>query len=70
MGGDSFSFWRFDLAQVLKALFVILLLRGITILLGFEQQVPIVDDILNVLVNAAKVMAEAISGFVRGRTSF
>jgi hypothetical protein len=38
--------------------------------LGFEQQVPIVDDILNVLVNAAKVMAEAISGFVRGRTSF
>lgn len=70
MGGDSFSYWRFDLWQLLKAFALILLLRGITILLGFEQQVPILDDIINAILTVAKETAAAVARFVGNRTSF
>jgi hypothetical protein len=70
MGGDSFSFWRFDLWQLLKAFGVVLLLRGVTILLGFEQHVPILDDIINALLSVAKEIAAAVARFVGNRTSF
>lgn len=47
LGGDSNSYWRFDLKLFLKAFGVLLLLRGITILAGiFPQYIPVFDDII------------------------
>ncbi|MBX7143242.1 MAG: hypothetical protein K1X79_02210 [Oligoflexia bacterium] len=63
MAGDSFGFWRFDLKAILKGFFAILILRGVSILLGFQQYVPIVDDCLRPVFFVAQEGSRFISNF-------
>lgn len=50
LGGDSNSYWRFDLKAILKGFAILVILRGITVLLGiFPQYIPVIDDIVNLI---------------------
>lgn len=55
LGGDSNSFWRFDLGMIVKGFFVLLLLRGVTILLDiYPVYIPVIDDCVNGFLSALK----------------
>ncbi|MBN8550274.1 MAG: hypothetical protein J0M12_13225 [Deltaproteobacteria bacterium] len=55
LGGDSNSFWRFDGAMIVKGFLFLLLLRGITILMGiYPSYIPIFDDCVNGILGALR----------------
>lgn len=55
LGGDSNSFWRFDLAMIVKGFFILLALRGISIMLDiYPQYIPVFDDCINGFLAALK----------------
>ncbi len=62
LGGDSNSFWRFDVAMIVKGFFVLLLLRGVAILLDiYPQYIPVIDDCVNGFLAALKWMSLAFN---------
>ena len=64
LGGDSNSFWRFDLKLIIKGFFILLALRGVSILLGiYPSYIPIFDDCINGFLAALKWMSLAFNRF-------
>ena len=64
LGGDSNSYWRFDLGLIIKGFFVILALRALTIVFEiFPTYIPIVDDAIKIIFEAMRWTATTFNAF-------
>ncbi len=71
LGGDSNSFWRFDLKMMLQGLAVVVLLRGVAILFDvYPQHIPFIDDIINAALAAMQWMAVSFNRIASQYTPF
>lgn len=58
LGGDSNSFWRFDLKLVLKGFIIILIIRAISIPLDiYPKHIPVLDDCIQAMLDFVRWLA-------------